>query len=179
VLVAYTLIEALLRRQHAEEWTRVRDALHRAIANRVQSIAFNYYLVASKPQSWLNAKTHHDVATSLDDMATYLFGLRAELANRQDDEWATSRQLYREALPDIEFIRGTLAARLFDLTDEPALAEALVALDEAALQWREGIQLIHEDWGYPNELAWEHACGTLKALTALYREVTQTPVDTR
>jgi hypothetical protein len=58
------------------------------------------------------------------------------------------------------------------LADEPALAEALVALDEAALQWREGIQLIHEDWGYPNELAWERACETLRALTVVYREVT-------
>jgi hypothetical protein len=72
---------------------------------------------------------------------------------------------------DIGFIRDVLAARVFVLAGAPALAEARVTLDETERRWYEGIRLIYDDWGYPNEGAWAGACETLKALTALYRQV--------
>jgi hypothetical protein len=142
VLVAYTLVEALLRRQREQEWTHVHQAIRSAIANRVQSIAFVFFLVDNEPRSWLDARTPHEIAASLDAMATHLLDSRKEPGQRQQDEIATSRELHREVSADIEFIRDVLAARVFTLAGDPALAAVLAALDEAERQWREGIQLI-------------------------------------
>src|SRR4051812_26119484 len=69
VLIAYTLVEALLARQQREQWAAVSAATARSIRNRVDGVAFDFYTVDSAPSSWLKASEPAEYADAMEELA--------------------------------------------------------------------------------------------------------------
>lgn len=171
VLIAYTLVEALLRRERRREWSAVSDATRAAIATRVQSLAFEYYLVETAPDAHVNASTPEQHAAALDLMAGRLTASSERLGRLDPDEFATTQELHDRVSEDLLFLREVLAPRVMQIGQEPELVGLLLAVEVAEREWHEAIRLIRDDWGLPNTVAWERAAATLEAVARLYRHV--------
>lgn len=123
VLIAYTLVEALLRRQRREQWASVNRAINAAIENRIQAVAFDFYLVDSAPDTWPKASTPREHAAALDSMVVHLVASQDRLADDPDDENATTRKLHRRVTADLGFIRDVLAPRVIELGEDATLSK--------------------------------------------------------
>lgn len=171
VLIAFTLVERLLLRQRREQWIGVSRAIRSAISSRVDSVACDFYCADTLPDAWFLADTAQEHAAVMEATAARLTTARERLAKHTVDDIATTRQLHRATRADLGFVRDVLTPRVVQLGDDAELVEALVALEEAERLWNQAIQLIYDNWGFPAELAWERAAGTLSAAARLYRLV--------
>ncbi|MFG1942755.1 hypothetical protein [Nonomuraea sp. NPDC048826] len=79
----------------------------------------------------------------------------------------SSRQLHDRMQPHIQHLRDVLTPRVIEFGYEPELIEALVSAEQAEERWTSLITFIEDDWGMPEEFAWEAAakffynCATL------------------
>jgi hypothetical protein len=172
--VAFFVLERLLAAQRQAEWSGTRQASLRALRARLFDIALATYLhVDAAPGSILEADAGatDERADAFVALATYVQGRTEHFAKDPDDEAATTRLLHTAIHDDVAHIRDVLVPRFLALADDPALLELLLDLDEAEREWSRGVIAIYDDWGFPNELAWERAAAAIASAAALYRYV--------
>jgi hypothetical protein len=177
VVIAVFLVERILSAQRRDQWATVRSSSLRALQRRLDDVAAETYLIDGMHDRVLHAETDAERVEAIHDVAAFIVASAGRLAKHPEDPWATSKALYDSIHADLGFIRDVIGPRFLLFGDDPLVAQRLLELEAAESEWSQGVQLIQDDWGFPNELAWERAGETFKAISNLYRVVVELAGD--
>jgi hypothetical protein len=82
-------------------------------------------------------------------------------------EARSSERIYDAAKPHFQILRDVFTPRVLEFGYEPELAEALIAVEEAASHWASTLKLIKDEWGLEDEDGWMSAAEFLRACAEL------------
>jgi hypothetical protein len=180
VVVAVLLADAIVERRRAERWSTVSRALIASIADRLDAVRLSAYLSGFLPDyDEAVILRERNLVRALSQVAGAIEKKLSPPVGRaiQDPEalLETSQcaDLLQVVRPDVDYIRQMVIPRALELATDERLAHALIELETAERIWAEGVRLIEEDWGYPDEFVWSHARDFFVAAAHLGAELTR------
>lgn len=192
VVVAVILADNLAEQRRRRRWQAVASGTIAAIADRLEQLRLIVLELVLLPESEGSEVMHErSLPAALGRIATSIAEHRGEwAATAVDFQSAPSKpqhHLHRSALgdfsssqllldavrPEAQYVREMLAPRALELATDVVLVELLLKLETAERVWSEGVRLVVDDWGYPEEYAWSHASDFFSAAAALAEHLTR------
>jgi hypothetical protein len=184
VVVAVTLVERILQLQRVKSWNRVRSQVSKSIFSHLRDIAFAYYNalnphieeeIPGLMSNFITAgEPNASSALSIAKIGEYISARTSEISELmypaiERHGWhkffldrASSRSLYAETAPHVQSLRDSIVPHILQFGEDPILVELLFEIQAIERDWAGWLEAVDE-WGAPEEKAWEEAAKLIRA----------------
>lgn len=195
VLVAVFVADRLVDRRRRDQWGQVASATMAAIADRLRGLSNIVIEIVLLPhdddlskeeslekalsQIAVSIRQHRDALASSGpedpDRPGQFTALPAFKGSPQEMlfDIGSSKLLLNEVQKETGFLYRDVTPRTLELGTDTDLVALLLALETAERVWAEGVRLVVDDWGYPEEYAWAHAADFYEAASRLAAHIVQ------